>query len=226
MRAELSRQLLQDLGADLGLPPAWRALAARATTAFDRRWLLAPLRRRLLVATAPGRARLRAWIDRQRPAPAPVVPGWLLRAWVGERLLYFGAPSLYGDIVTAITLVPAAVREHVLAEVCFEEVGGDGYGWYGSTNLQDRAGQTRPGCIRLSGCGCHRADLVRHVLHEIGHAWLSPSPTLLVSAQGELGVRQLAHAQGWLARADAQIARDERLADASAWAWLDAAGAR
>jgi hypothetical protein len=207
------------LGEDLALGPRWRALAARATAAGERRWLVVPLRRRLLVATADGRARLRRWIDRQRAAPAPVMPEWLLRAWVGERLLYVGAPSLHADIVTALTRVPAAVREHVLAECAFEEVGGEGYGWYGATTLQDRAGQTRPGCIRLSGAPGHRADFVKHVLHEIGHCWYSPSPTLLVSAAGELGVRQLARQQGWLAQAEARREREERACDAFADAW-------
>ena len=49
-----SRELLQALGADLQLPPAWRALAARAHATVERRWLVARIARPLLVATPAG----------------------------------------------------------------------------------------------------------------------------------------------------------------------------
>ena len=90
MKATLLRQLLVALGEDLALGPAWAARAARATTAFDRPWLLGQLRRRLLVCTADGRARLRRWLDLQRVAPStPTPPAQLLR-WIRERVLCLG----------------------------------------------------------------------------------------------------------------------------------------
>lgn len=214
-----SRQRLVALGEDLGLPPAWLELAARATAVLERRFLLAQLARRLLVATPHGRARLRAWLDQQRAAPTTPPPAWLLPRWIGERVLVYGDHSMVEAVVTALVLVPAPVRAHALAEVAFEGVGADSRGWYGSSTLVDRDGYVRPGSVRLSGADRHMPDLVRTVVHEVAHAWLLPPPIACVTVQGEVGLAVVARADGWWATGEAHVARHERLAEACALVW-------
>jgi hypothetical protein len=221
-----SRQLLRDLGEDLALGSAWGALAVRATTAVERRWLLGQLRRRLLVCTPAARARLRSWLDLQRMAPSPPPPPAQLPRWIRERVLYYGDRVVLEAVVEALVRVPDPVRAAALDEIAFLGVGAEARGWTGSSNLVDRHGESRPRLVNLSGADCHVPDLIEVAIHEVAHGWLMPRPIALVTTQGEANLRAVAAEDGWLERADVQVARDERLAWACTWAWLTAAGAR
>jgi len=214
-----SRALLGALVDDLQLPPAWRALAARATAALERQILLTQLGRHLLVSTPYGRARLRAWLDQERATPTTPAPAWLLPRWVRERVLYFGDGPMLEAVVAALVRVPAPVRAAALDEVAFLGVGAGSNGWTGSSRLEDREGETRPRIVNLSGGGRHVDDIMRTVLHELAHAWLLPRPLALVTAQGDEALREVARQDGWLAQADAHIARHERLAEALGLVW-------
>jgi hypothetical protein len=226
MTAAPSRELLQALGEDLALSPTWREQAARATAAVERRFLLAQVRRRLLVCTPAARARLRRWLDLQRLDPTPPTPAALLPRWIRERVLAYGDHIVLEAVVEALGRVPAPVRAAALDEICFLGVGGDSRGWTGSSNLVDRHDESRPRIVVLSGADRHVADLIPTAVHEIAHAWLLPRPIFLVTTQGESNLRALAAEDGWLTQADAHVARGERLAEACTWSWLCAAGAR
>jgi hypothetical protein len=223
----LSRELLQGLGQDLDLPAPWRAQAARAHAHVEQLALLGQVARRLLVCTPAARARLRAWLDRQRAAPTAPLPPWLLRQWIHARVLFFGDDSMLAPVVTALELVPECVRAAAVRECVFVAVGADNRGWTSSSRLVDRGDASRPRLIVLSGArGPHAEALTQTTVHELAHAWLSPCPTAAISTQGEAGLRALAAQEGWLPRVDAHMAREERLAHGCMWSWLGAAGAR
>jgi hypothetical protein len=190
------RELLEALGQDLALSPDWRAQARDATAAVERRALLHRVARQLLVASRGGRARLRRWLDaRGGSAPTPVPP-WLLQEWLTERV------ALVGD--SAATAVGWSTRA-----------------WAGSSVLVDREGTRKPRLVMLGP-----ASDVGTVLHELGHTWHSPlreEPVPLGSTRGVEQLLALASREGWRARADAMLARGERLADGCMFAWLGAA---
>ena len=217
-----SRELLQALGADLQLPPAWRALAARAHATVERRWLVARIARPLLVAPPAARARLRRWLDQERGTPTPPMPPLRLRRVIRERLLYYGDDRMLGPVVEALMIVPPCVREAALAESTFLGVGANTRGWTGASRLVDRDDETRPRLVVLSGTDRHLADLTHTTLHELGHCWLLPPPFALATSEGYAAVRAVVaeSAPGVVTQADAHAARDERLADACMWAWL------
>ena len=228
MTAAPSRELLCSLGEDLGLSPTWRAQAVRATAEVERRFLLVQVARRLLVATPAARARLRAWLDRQRAAPAAPMSPQCLARWIRDEVLFFGDLSMLTPVVEALVHVPPPVRAAALAECLFLAVGAETRAWTGASRLVDRDDETRPRMILLSGADRHVADLTRTAVHEIAHAWLLPRPFALATAWGELNLRAVVAESGGLAltQSDANYARDERLADACSYAWLGAAGAR
>jgi hypothetical protein len=218
------RELLEALGQDLALAPDWRARARAATAAVERRALLRRVARQLLVASRGGRARLRRWLDaRGGSAPTPVPP-WLLREWLTERVALVGDSAALPLVVEALCLVPEPVRHAVVAETCFTAVGWSSCAWTGSSVLVDREGTRKPRLVMLGP-----ASDVGTVLHELGHSWHSPlreEPVPLGSTRGVEQLLALASRDGWRARADAVLARGERLADGCMFAWLGAADAR
>jgi hypothetical protein len=213
-----ARELLEALGQDLALAPTWRAQAARATAAVERSDLLQLIARQLLVASRGGRARLRRWLEaRGGIAPTPVPP-WLLREWLTERVALVGDSAALPLVVEALCLVPEPVRHAVVTETCFTAVGWSSRAWASSSVLVDREGNRKPRLVMLGP-----ASDVGTVLHEVGHGWHSPlceEPVPLGSTRGVEQLLALAARDGWRARADAMVARGERLADGCMFAWL------
>jgi hypothetical protein len=176
-------------------PESWADVARRATRgewpAILRR--LAPW---LLVATPPGRANLRRWLDAGHPRPSADA----LPLLVGDA----GAVPLVAHVLARL---PDAVRWHVIEHVGVSAVGFDCRAW---TTAPIR---TRPIEIRLS----HFAD-VHVVAHEVAHAWhrapvVSDPPgavewfAALTLARRDRGAGLVEHRDG------------ELLADACAAAW-------
>jgi hypothetical protein len=186
----------------------------------ERAVLLRGLEKPPLVSTPGGRARLRAWIAAQKTAPSTPLPSWLAATWIREKVSFYGDASMLPGVVAALSRVPAPVRDAALAEVAFLAVGADTCGWMGSSTLLDRDGARRPRIIVLSGHDL--ADVERITLHEIAHAWAAALPhegSMLTTAQAEERVFALARREGWIARAEAHVQRDERLAVALEKIW-------
>ncbi len=219
-----SRGMLLELGEDLGHPgvqlgsrtiagvEAWRAAAAVATPPERAAWLLR-LSEHLLVATPHARARLDAWTRSPIRTPGTA-------AWIRDSVLFFGDRAVLDYVVAALLFVPPPVRDFVVVqECCFEAVGADSYAWIGSSRKVDRDGRDRPRTIVLSGAAPHLPRLIGAVLHEISHAWTTPTPSVLVTVQGEEGLRNYLTQQGLTERFDKQVGLDERLARALASVW-------
>jgi hypothetical protein len=221
-----SAALLLELGGDLDYPSvsigpttvageeAWRATLPRATPAERREWFqaLAPA---LLVCTPVAAERMAAWRARTwSPPPTP----WR----VADEILFFGDASMLAPVVAAFAFMPEGVQDFILRECAFLAVGADTYGWTGSSRFVDRDGISRPRVVLLSGSDRHAPGLIHATLHECAHAWTMATPSGLLSVQGSAGLRaHLAAARSpALERADAAVARDERLADALAQLWM------
>jgi hypothetical protein len=130
---------------------------------------------------------------------------------------------MYGDlsflprVVSAVRVLPEAVRWMVVTNTAFLTVGHDSVAWTSSGVLVDRDGRLRDRLIVLGPDA--GIDIV---VHELAHVWHAPFEGYhqAICAQGEAGLRALARAQGWAHRIDAHEARSERLADGCATAWL------
>ena len=228
MTATPSHAMLGELGEDLGWPSvtigrltilgvaAWGAALAVATPSERRAWLQA-LAEPLLVATPSSRARMQAWRMRSSWI-APSTP-----AWIHEHLIFYGDAAMLDPVVAAFAYMPEPVRDYVLREVAFRAVGADTYAWIGATSIVDRDGIGRPWTIMLSGADRHRADLVHAVLHEAAHAWTMPTPSALITVQGEHGLRAYLAEEGLTEQVDKRVAFEERLARALATVWVAAA---
>src|SRR5262245_19723697 len=98
-------------------------LGIRPAVPRERLVLLAGLRRPLLVASTPGRARLRAWCARQRTRSTMAKSGDALWRQLADTLAYFGDPTMLDAVVEAFVTLPRPVREALVDEVAWLGVG-------------------------------------------------------------------------------------------------------
>lgn len=215
-RVTVSRDLLQRAAAICEWPAVtlnttafaaetWNYILDRSTPQ-ERAALLLALEPHLLAATPAGRSRLGSvGCHHNLEDCRPVVVG-------DEELLPL--------VEHACALLPDQVRAFIVREVAFVTICSSA-AWTASATLAGDDGCPKHRVIVLGP----RADL-RVTLHECGHAWHSPlrgdtiGPGQAVSAAGELGLRQLAAEQGWLAAIDTHVRDSETLAEGLALAWL------
>ena len=193
-----------------------RVLAPGVLIPAERARVLRTLARRLLVATEPGRHRLRRWLQ-LAPYPAPLPRPALDRA-LADAVPVYGDDSAVPVIVAALARLPACVRAMVLDDVAFVAVGVDSDAWFSSADRRGPEGRRYPYEIVLGP-----ALTVRLVLHECAHAWHSvpPSPDRLpaVGVQGTVGLWAYAREHGCAGRFEDAQRQSERLAEACAIAW-------
>ena len=114
----------------------------------------------------------------------------------------------------------SAAHRVIFAGVAWLGVGTTSVAWTCSARLVDREDRGRRRLIVLGPKA--DSEIVRH---ELGHTWHSPQPKAdgtingAVLCIGEIGLREHARATGWEHRFDEHVAREERLANACAYAW-------
>jgi hypothetical protein len=195
----------------------WEAIGDRLTPGERRQLLRMPaFRRRLLVATAGARSRVRHWLNTETPIPAQSSAE--RRAWIHERVWLYGDEDFLPIITQAVVHFPDVVLAALLPAVAFIGVGRNSRAWFVGGSFIHRNGHRLRHTIVLGPAT--NEDTVRH---ECGHAFCAVLPTETdtpaLSVLGEQGVLQLAADEGWSHRIDEHQQREERLAWGFAYAW-------
>jgi len=149
-------QVLAWAGVPVELDVAWRLAPVERARVLKRH------RRELLVMAAPGRRRLRAWLDQRRGQP--VESQAERRRRVTRDVWFVGDPELWDTVVETIASLPAPVVDAVLTEAVVVASGRSSNGWLAGA---------LPAGRRVLALAGHRddADLARTLRHEVGHLW-------------------------------------------------------
>jgi hypothetical protein len=174
-------------------------------------------RRRFLVATPAGRARLRAWLS--AGAFLPPLPRAELADWIRYRVALWGDLAFLEDIVQGLIVLPAPVRQHALYRVAFVGVGRASVAWTASARLEQH-GEPRERVVVLGPTSTSRT-----IVHECVHVWHAPLPTdgvpaPAVSTPGARDFLAYAAAEGFAGRLEDDYRRGEELAEGATEAWL------
>jgi hypothetical protein len=169
----------------------------------------------LLTRTAPGRARLRCWLNKKWAGEWGDEPLELAER-LRETVKIFGDATMAPPIRAAFAIQPVPVQQTVADESYVLAVGHAVRGW---TRGPLGTGDRMP--IQVSGTSW--GDITRTTLHEVGHCWFGPRdltdiPSPTVTAYED--ALAIARREGWpVAKVEANRQAEETLVRLCVWAW-------
>jgi hypothetical protein len=169
-----------------------------------------------LIASEPGRRKLKAWKPRTEA---------LSETDILSRVEFVGDEVIAMETARTLAALPAPVQDYVLSKVVFLGAGVTVFGCAGTSRLSPDA---RPWLVALTARSADDVRLRHLVAHEVSHVWTLDEPGPSVVAGGAIWQSALYHCDRAIVPPDlmaeievrrAEYQRHEEMADRLARSW-------